>query len=137
MKKKQIQAARSIELTDAEKQDILDDILRRNEIRRAAGIPRYNVEARFEQEASERLSAKYASLLAPYLRAAYDEVQGNPGLPGRIIQHIHASKLASQRMEAETGIQRPGGETLDLGRFVGLYQRGELNSGKSAMSFRP
>ena len=137
MKKKQIQAARSIELTDAEKQDILDDILRRNEIRRAAGIPRYNVEAQFQQEATERLAAKYAALLAPYLRDAYDEVQGNPGLPGRIIQHVHASKLAQRRLEADKGVQRPGGETLDLGTFLGLYQRGELNSGKSAMTFRP
>ena len=137
MKKNQTQAAQSIELADAEKQDILDDILRRNEIRHGAGIPRYDVEAQFQQEVSDRLASQYDSLLSPYLRDAYREVDGSPGLPGRILQHIRASKLATQRLEADTGVRRPSVGGHDLPKFLGLYQRGELNCGKSAMSCRP
>ncbi len=131
--KKQKSPKPAVAVSYEEKHEILSNILRRNELRKSAGLPSYDVEDRFQREVKELLDHRYDELLAPYLRDAYREVEGKPGIAGRIIQHVKASKLAAQRLRADSGIDRPNDVAFDLVRFLRLYQDGMLNAGQSAL----
>ena len=133
MTKKQKLISPTLAVSDEEKHETLSNILRRNELRKSAGLPPFDVEDRFQRELQELLNDRYDELLAPYLRDAYRDVEGKPGIPGRIIQHVRASKLAAQRLQTDTGIDRPNDVAFDLVRFLRLYQDGMLNAGQSAL----
>ena len=68
----------------------------------------------------------YEALLWPYVKHAWNVVQGQPGLAGRLKQLSDVYALAEKQMELDTGRRRRIPRVTNLALFLDAYQRGAL-----------
>lgn len=59
--------------------------------------------------------------LWPFVKRAWREVEGGPGIPGRLRQLSSVYKKAEAEFERETGIQRRRKRVIDLPTFLNIY----------------
>ena len=77
----------------------------------------------------------YACMLEPFLKQAWNEIEGSPGLSNRMAQMSRVYDLAQARMEREGGIPRAG-FIIDFPSFLAAYEAGEINHGVDALPDR-
>lgn len=63
----------------------------------------------------------YEMQLWPYVVAAWKQVKGEPGIPGRLMQLAAVYKLAEAEFERETGQKRRLDRIIDLPTFLEVY----------------
>lgn len=99
-------------------------IQRRNKVRFRAQLPRLDVQGTLEQEVNRLRVRKFEAMLRPYLRKAYRETPGTPGIAGRLHQRMKAREKALRAMEADLGISldRRNGK-VDMATFILQYSR--------------
>ena len=97
----------SIQVTGEDRQDILAEIWRRNAIRREASMPRLDVRTEFERAVTKLVTQRSFALLQPYLLIALNEIGGQPGIAGRLVQRLRATQIARRRLLDDTGIDLP------------------------------
>lgn len=117
---------KDIEPTNAEVQKIKDEISRRNDIRRRAHLPLFDVQEVYDEEVAKLQDDKFEKILKPYLRAAYKLYPGRPGVPSRFKQHLEVYRHSERALFAETGLRRPKPKPMNLVRFLNLYLGGKL-----------
>jgi len=59
--------------------------------------------------------------LWPYVKSAWSEVEGSPGIPGRLLQLTRVYKTAEADFEKETGKTRRLPRVIDLPAFIDVY----------------
>ena len=68
----------------------------------------------------------HACMLEPYLRAAWKEIEGEPGLPGRIAQMQRVYDLAQRRLHRDSAVPVQN-LVIDFPSFARAYADGNLN----------
>lgn len=68
----------------------------------------------------------YEMQLWPFVKQAWTEVKGSPGLPGRLAQIVRVYERAEAEFQRETGKTRRQPRAIDFGAFVRLYSEGGL-----------
>ncbi|MEL6596032.1 MAG: hypothetical protein AAFQ47_08850 [Pseudomonadota bacterium] len=63
----------------------------------------------------------YEMKLWPYVKSAYKEIEGHPGLAGRIQQLDAVYRLAEKRMERDTGEVRSSERSINFATFLQIY----------------
>lgn len=63
----------------------------------------------------------YEIELLPYVKIAWREVDGSPGIPGRLRQMADVYRRAEAEFEKETGKKRRLERIIDLPTFVEIY----------------
>ena len=81
-------ATQSIKVTSEDRERILGAIWHRNAIRRHASLPLLDVRWEFGREVRRIETARYLSLLEPYLSEAMTQIGGHPGVAGRLVQRL-------------------------------------------------
>lgn len=97
----------SIKVTSEERQEILAEIWQRNAVRREASMPRLDVRTEFHREVTRLVTQRYLALLQPYLLIALNEIRGQPGIAGRLVQRLKGTQIARRRLLDDTGIDLP------------------------------
>lgn len=112
------------EPSEAEIRAIRKAIFCRNKVRFRAQLPSLDVQATLDQEVHRLRVRKFEALLRPYLRKAYEETPGSPGIAGRLHQRMKAREKALRAMEADLGISldRRDGK-VDMATFILQYSR--------------
>ncbi|MEO0342352.1 MAG: hypothetical protein AAF198_02835 [Pseudomonadota bacterium] len=88
-------------VTPKEIKEIRDDVADENDYRRSQGLPEFDTEAWVREEIRDYEHWEFEELLRPYVKALYDEIEGVPGIPGRIVQHLDVYKLAEAQLREE------------------------------------
>ena len=122
----QERGVRTVEVSDEDREAILKDIIERNTIRRRAGLPPYDVDAQAESEVADLADAMYEDRLRPYVERFYGQIEGFPGLPGRVIQHIQVYQASEAALFDDEGISRPRPVGFDITKFIIKYEQGGL-----------
>jgi len=111
---------------DDEWQAIVNDIKRRNLMRKKAKLPVLDPDALIEAKVHTLVERKYRAFLEPHLRKAFAEIDGHPGLAGRLLQTIRIWKQAEAELLAETGIANPLPKPPDMMVVMSRYINGSL-----------
>lgn len=122
------QPVRTVVVPDEDKEAILKDILERNIIRRRAGLPPYDVHAQADSEAADLADAMYEDRLRPYVERYYEQIEGSPGIVGRVAQHIGVYQAAEAALFDDEGIVRPRPVGFDITKFIIKYEQGGLKA---------
>ncbi|MEM8979477.1 MAG: hypothetical protein AAGD04_08330 [Pseudomonadota bacterium] len=117
---------RTVVVSDEDKEAILKDILERNTIRRRAGLPPYDVDAQAQSEVADLADAMYEDRLRPYVERLYNQIEGSPGIAGRVTQHIAVYQAAEAALFDNEGIVRPRPVGFDITKFIIKYEQGKL-----------
>lgn len=120
------QPVSTVVVSDEDKEAILRDILERNVIRRRAGLPPFDVHAQADSEAADLADAMYEDRLRPYVKRFYEQIEGSPGIAGRITQHIGVYQAAEAALFDNEGIVRPRPVGFDIAKFIIKYEQGKL-----------
>ncbi len=59
--------------------------------------------------------------LWPFVKLAWREIEGQPGIPGRLKQVADVYCMAEEQFEKETGERRRTPRVIDLPSFVSTY----------------
>jgi hypothetical protein len=59
--------------------------------------------------------------LWPFVKAAWAKVDGQPGIPGRLMQIAAVYKVAEAQFEKDTGERRRTPRVIDLPSFISIY----------------
>jgi hypothetical protein len=59
--------------------------------------------------------------LWPFVKDAWAQVDGQPGIPGRLMQIAGVYKRAEAQLERETGERRRAPRVIDLPSFIKIY----------------
>ncbi len=122
MKKKSDAHYVDISVTDAERQTIYERLVKRGHIRRQKGMPPLDVPALYRKMVQQLADRKYDDAIAPFLKHAYHQYPGEPGLPGRLKQHSSVVALA----EKLAGISEQDARPVNFMQFLDLYTNGKL-----------
>lgn len=117
---------RTVVVSEEEKEAIIKDILERNIIRRRAGLPPYDVHAQADSEVADLADAMYEDRLRPYVERFYKQIEGSPGIAGRVTQHIKVYQAAEAALLDNEGIVRPRPVGFDITKFIIKYEQGRL-----------
>jgi hypothetical protein len=63
----------------------------------------------------------YEMRLWGYVKSAWAKVDGQPGIPGRLMQIAAVYKVAEAQFEKDTGERRRTPRAIDLPSFVSIY----------------
>ncbi|MFV1602329.1 MULTISPECIES: hypothetical protein [unclassified Phaeobacter] len=126
MKKKPTGPTSAIIVTSEEKQAIFLRLLHRCHIRAEVKLPALDIPTLYHQQVERLLDQKYQERLTPYLKAAYKQFPGNPGLLGRMQQHQDAVAHARQALYQAEGISDPNPKPVSFQTFLRLYTTGKL-----------
>lgn len=126
MTKKQIDQVDGITITADEKQAIYERLLHRNHIRAESSLPPLDIPTLYQQKIDQLFDRKYQQRLKPYLKAAYEQFPGSPGIPGRMKQHLDVITHARQALFVSEGISHPNTKPISFQRFMTLYTSGKL-----------
>ncbi|WP_299164861.1 hypothetical protein [uncultured Tateyamaria sp.] len=126
MKKKQIDNVEGIIITADEKRAVYERLLRRNHIRAEVSLPALDIPKLYHREIEMLVDRKYRDRLEPYLKTAYEQFPGSPGIPGRIKQHHDVMAHARQALFEAEGINHSNPETITFQKFMMLYTSGKL-----------
>lgn len=111
-----------IDATDEEKQAIYQRLLKRNLIRREAGLPPLDVKASYARQVRKLEDQRYHAAIEPHLAAAYERYPGSPGLPARLKQHSDVLAYAQDLAGIPEHQKRP----VSFVEFMKLYTGGGL-----------
>lgn len=64
----------------------------------------------------------YEMWLWPFVKSAWSQVEGSPGIAGRILQLSRVYKKAETEMERMTGERRRVPRVIDLPTFMHIYK---------------
>lgn len=95
----------AIDPTADEQQDIFEELLRDNHIRKNAQMPLYDGREEFAARLTMLRQAKYRKLLAPYLAGCLAELPVPSGLIQRLSTQASAERTAAKRLFVATGIK--------------------------------
>ncbi|PHQ85540.1 MAG: hypothetical protein COB65_02895 [Thalassobium sp.] len=115
-------------ITPDEHQEIIQDIRHSNEVRRNAQLPLIDEKQSFAREVQLRIDKKYRTALEPYLVLAYQRVDVQVGLPGRIAMTQQAFMMAESALLADRGIANPNPRPGNLIKTMIRYSNGTLAS---------
>ena len=122
MTKKPDEHYQDISVTDEERQAIYERLVKRNQIRSQQGRPPLDIPSLYRSKVQQLADRKYNDAITPYLKHAYWQYPGGPGLPARLQQHTsvidYAEKLA--------GISEPDKRPVNFVHFLDLYTNGKL-----------
>lgn len=65
----------------------------------------------------------YEALLQPYIVHAWKQIEGSPGIGGRIMQLTQVVKYAERALECETGRKRRVPRVINLPAFLDAYEQ--------------
>ena len=125
---------RTVQVSDEEREAILADILDRNALRRRAGLPPYDIEHQAAVEIAELADALFEDRLRPFVEKFYRAINGEPGVVGRMVQHLQVYQTAENALQKEKGIVRPRPVAFDLEKFLKKYKSGRLTDWRGAFS---
>lgn len=131
---KEDEPVRTVVVSDEDKEAILRDIPERNLIRRRAGLPPYDVHAQADSEAADLADAMYEDRLRPYVERYYKQIEGSPGIAGRVTQHIAVYQAAEAALFEAEGIVRPRPVGFDITKFIIKYEQGRLKDWGGAIT---
>jgi hypothetical protein len=63
----------------------------------------------------------FEAKLWPFVKLAWREIEGQPGIPGRLKQIADVYHMAEAQFEKETGKRRRSPRVIDLPSFVSIY----------------
>ncbi len=118
----EIEVIVDIEVTNEEKQAIYQRLLKRNHIRREAGLPPLDIKASYAEQVRKLEDQRYHAAIEPYLAAAYERYPGGPGLPARLKQHSNVLAYAQDLAGIPEHKKRP----VSFVEFMKLYTGGGL-----------
>jgi len=122
----QVLTWKTVEVPRKHRDEIRSDIQKRNADRIKAELEPLDVERQIEIETAELADAMFEDRLRPYVERLYSEVEGAPGLAGRIKQHLEVYQRAEEILRDRHGLVRRVPVTFDLGMFMQRYQEGSL-----------
>lgn len=114
------------EVSQEDRDSIRSHAIMRNEDRACSGLPPYDVDEQVRIEVADLRDAMYKDRLRPYVERYYSEIDGSPGIAGRIVQHIEVYKRAEEALRQEHGTVRPRPVAFDLLIFLQRYSEGAL-----------